>query len=71
MYIETDVTFNFIDDTPIFWNDFWQDDYGIGIGGNDPDLASRTLQSYRGLLCSKPLLTGEYMRLSNDNGIPI
>lgn len=65
--MEIDVTFNFIDDTPCFWNNFWKDDYGIGGGGNDPDSASPTLQTYHSLLWSKPLPNGEYMKLCVGN----
>lgn len=65
--MEIDVRFNFIDDTPCFWNNFWKDDYGIGGGGNDPDSASPTLQTYHSLLWSKPLPNGECMKLCVGN----
>lgn len=59
-----DTSFDFTTDTPGFWDGFWERNYGLGAGGNDPDTVSKTLQQYHRFLWSKPLPNGEVMDLS-------
>lgn len=62
------VKFDFTTDTPNYWNGFWEKDEILGGGGNDPDVASKTLQSYHQKLWSKPLPNGEVMLLTSGIG---
>jgi hypothetical protein len=39
-----DTTFDFTSDSPHYWDHFWETDGGLGVGGSDPDSASKTLQ---------------------------
>lgn len=63
-----DVTFDFTEDTPRFWDNFWNNNEGLGAGTNDPDIQSKTLQRYHKLLWSKELPNGEYMDLTIGSG---
>ena len=63
-----DVKFDFTTDTPRYWDGFWEKDEILGGGGNDPDAASKTLQSYHQKLWSKPLPNGETMFLTSGTG---
>lgn len=58
-----DTTFDFTSDCPHFWDTFWQNNYGMGGGGRDPDIASKTLKKYHQSLWSKELPNGETMHL--------
>ena len=58
-----DVTFDFTSDTPNYWKNFWNDSI-LGGGGADPDVLSKTLQTYHQFLWSKPLPNGETMNLT-------
>lgn len=63
-----DVTFDFTNDTPDYWENFWERNDGLGAGGNDPDACSKTLQQYHQILWSKQLPNGEKMELSCGHG---
>ena len=63
-----DVNFDFTTDTPGFWNDFWNNTYGLGAGSSDPDSDSPTLQEYHRILWSRELPNGEIMNLKKGYG---
>mgnify|MGYP001630366251 CR=1 FL=1 len=63
-----DISFDFTTDTPNYWTGFWERNNGLGACGNDPDVWSKTLQTYHKLLWSKKLPNGEYMELSTGTG---
>ena len=60
------VDFNFITDTPNYWDNFWDDD--IGHSNVDPDLKSTTLRKYHRILWNKTLPNGEEMCLTDGKG---
>ena len=66
--ITIDTSFDFTTDTPEFWEGFWDRRGGLGLGGNDPDSASKTLQEYHRQLWSKMLPCGEKMELRSGYG---
>ena len=66
--ISIDVTFDFTSDTPEYWDNFWENNQGLGGGGNDPDIMSETLQRYHQALWSRPLPNGRVMNLSKGAG---
>lgn len=63
-----DTTFDFTMDTPGYWDHFWENNRGLGAGGNDPDAMSKTLQQYHKILWSRPLPNGEKMELVAGSG---
>lgn len=63
-----DVNFDFTTDTPRYWENFWEKDNILGGGGNDPDAASKTLQTYHQILWSKALPNGKKISLSTGAG---
>lgn len=63
-----DVNFDFTEDTPRFWDNFWINNSGLGSGSADPDMHSKTLQRYHKLLWSKGLPNGEHMDLVIGSG---
>ena len=65
---EIDVYFDFTSDSVGYWNNFWDNNDGLGAGNCDPDAASKTLQQYHRLLWSKELPCGEKMDLSMGTG---
>ena len=58
-----DTTFDFTNDTPNYWKNFWINRDGLGRGSADPDSKSAILQKYHQALWSKPLPNGEIMAL--------
>lgn len=66
--IEIDVQFDFTSDSPRYWDNFWENRNGLGVGNTDPDVSSKTLQKYHQILWSKPLPNGEYMDLKRGSG---
>lgn len=62
-----DIEFDFTMDTPGYWDHFWENNHGLGAGGNDPDAMSKTLQQYHQLLWSQRLPNGEKMNLIAGN----
>lgn len=62
-----DTTFDFTTDTKGFWDGFWERS-DLGVGGNDPDSKSKTLQCYHQKLWSRALPNGEKMELSTGKG---
>ena len=67
MIPDLDVTFDFTRDTPNYWDNFWENNHGLGGGGNDPDSSSKMLQRYHQLLWSKELPNGMQMSLASSN----
>lgn len=63
-----DVNFDFTTDSQNYWDDFWNRNNGLGLGGSDPDAVSKTLQLYHSLLWSRQLPNGEMMNLSVGSG---
>ena len=63
-----DTHFDFTEDTPGFWDHFWESDNGLGSGGADPDSDSPTLQEYHRILWSRDLPNGEVMDLKKGHG---
>ena len=63
-----DTSFDFTTDSPHFWDGFWQNNYGMGGGSSDPDIASKTLKNYHQFLWSKTLPNGEMMQLTARTG---
>ena len=58
-----DTTFDFTSDTPLYWDNFWQNCDGLGCGSADPDTKSPTLRKYHKILWSKSLPNGEFLEL--------
>lgn len=65
---DIDVHFDFTNDLPHYWDNFWLNNNGLGGGNCDPDSASKMLQKYHQLLWSKPLPNGELMTLQTGTG---
>ena len=63
-----DTSFDFTTDSLHYWDNFWENNCGLGGGGSDPDSASKTLQRYHQLLWSKELPNGEKMELKAGSG---
>lgn len=63
-----DTTFDFTTDTPHYWDNFWEGEDSLGVGGNDPDTLSKTLRRYHQILWSRELPNGEIMELSASKG---
>lgn len=61
-----DINFNFITDTPNYWENFWDNEMGYSYA--DPDLKSATLKQYHRILWSKVLPNGEKMLLTEGKG---
>lgn len=61
-----DVEFDFTSDSPGYWDEFWENNDGLGEGGSDPDSAGVALQRYNQELWSKELPNGEKMELTLD-----
>ena len=61
--MKIDTSFDFTSDSPRFWDTFWQNNYGMGGGGSDPDTASDTLKKYHQALWSKKLPNGDTLDL--------
>lgn len=63
-----DISYSFTQDTPNYWDSFWDNDSILGGSVHDPDRESKTLQEYQRLLWSKRLPNGDNMLLSKGNG---
>ncbi len=69
MYLkEINVNFDFTTDSLNFWENFWDRNNGLGAGGSDPDITSKTLQEYHCALWSRRLPNGEDMHLIKGSG---
>ncbi len=66
--IDIDTTFDFTNDSPNYWENFWTNKNGLGAGNSDPDSESKTLQSYQKLLYSRELPNGQKMDLKSGLG---
>lgn len=64
---DIDVTFDFTTDSPSYWDHFWENKKGLGIGISDPDSESQTLQTYHKILYSRVLPNGEIMDLKTGS----
>jgi hypothetical protein len=60
---EININFDFTSDTPRYWDNFWQNNYGLGAGTTDPDSESKTLQEYHRIIYSKKLPNGKQLEL--------
>lgn len=65
---EIDIHFDFTTDTRGYWENFWNNNNGLGASKRDPDTYSKTLQKYHQLLWSKKLPNGEQMELTIGSG---
>jgi len=65
---EINVNFDFTTDSLNFWENFWERNNGLGAGGSDPDITSKTLQEYHCALWSRRLPNGEDMHLIKGSG---
>lgn len=63
-----DICFDFTSDSPHYWDNYWDNNYGLGGGNCDPDAASLTLRKYHKILWSKKLPNGEFMNLQFGEG---
>ena len=63
-----DTATDFTLDTPHYWDNFWNDRGGLGVGGGDPDSLSKNLQSYHQTVWSRMLPCGEKMELQRGTG---
>lgn len=59
------INYDFTEDTPKYWEGFWERNDGMGAGGADPDAKSPTLRAYHQFLWSRPLPNGEIMQLES------
>ena len=55
-------------DTPHYWDNFWTDQDGLGIGGGDPDSLSKNLQLYHQIVWSRELPCGDRIELQRGTG---
>jgi hypothetical protein len=68
---DIDVNCCFLDDTPSYWDGYWNDNI-LGHTKKDPDIESKMLQQYHKVLYSRILPNGEKMELSikeNDGSL--
>ena len=59
--MKINVATDFTLDTPHYWDSFWTDRDGLGVGGGDPDSLSKKLQLYHQTVWSRELPCGEKM----------
>ena len=58
-----DVNYSFTEDTPNFWDNYWQDEMGKSYV--DPDAYSKKLKLFHKVLWSKKLPNGDYLDLKD------
>ena len=66
--MKINVATDFTLDTPHYWDSFWTDRDGLGVGGGDPDSLSKKLQLYHQTVWSRELPCGEKMELQCGAG---
>lgn len=67
MFTPVDVAFDFTQDTPHYWDHFWDNNEGLGAGSNDPDANSQMLRTYHQILWSRTLPNGKEMQLTRES----
>jgi len=64
---EIDTSFDFTSDTPGYWDDFWENNGGLGHSNQDPDARSPMLREYHARLWSgRALPNGEVMKFTME-----
>ncbi len=63
-----DIAFDFTSDSPHYWENFWENNHGLGGGSCDPDAWSPTLKKYHKILWSRELPNGQVMQLDDNVG---
>ena len=66
MYGHYDLSFDFTSDTPRYWDHFWENGGGLGLGSADPDIRSHTLKEYHKRAWCRELPNGQILELEND-----
>jgi hypothetical protein len=59
---------DFTEDTPHYWDRFWDDNPILGKVNGDPDITSEVLRFYQKIIWNKELPNGEYLDLSFGSG---
>lgn len=62
---DIDISYSFTNDTPGYWDNYWENNPLMGHSKKDPDKLSLMLRNYHQLLWSKPLPNGEIMQLEH------
>lgn len=66
MYEHYDLSFDFTSDTPRYWDRFWENRNGLGVGSADPDMSSPMLKEYHKRAWYKELPNGQLFELEDD-----
>ena len=61
-----DMSFDFTSDTPGYWDRFWENRNGLGVGSADPDMSSPMLKEYHKRAWCKELPNGQLFELEDD-----
>lgn len=64
---DIDVNYSFTEDSPHYWDNYWERYHGLGGSIVDPDSKSKTLREYNRLLWSRSLPNGQTMDLGKEN----
>ena len=64
---EYDPLFDFTSDTPGYWDNFWKNRNGLGLGSADPDKCSPALKEFHKRAWCKELPNGQLFELKNDS----
>lgn len=66
MYKHYDLSFDFTSDTPGYWDHFWENRGGLGLGSADPDSQSPMLKEYHKRAWCRELPNGQLFELEDD-----